>query len=518
MSSSISGGRPPLAKSPSRWILLFSLTVIAAALRFHLLGAKSLWLVEAFSVMVARLPFKSFLHTMWWGEANMTLYYLFLRLWIHFGDSELWLRSLSLLFGLAAVPSIFFMGSRFLNRKAGVIAAILLTIHAFHIQHSQELRSYSLLMLLAILSSCAFLIILENPQRWFPWILYAFLISLAVYAHMFAVFLIAGQWAWLLVVPSQLKRLDIAKIFLTFALIAVLTLPITAVVVLEHKDQLEWVPPLSAGIVFELFQDLAGAGTAVIHGSVRALSLLALYAAAWIVALCAMFRDSRNRADDSASAALPFLVSWFVFPIAAILGISTVKPIQAPRYVLMCVPASILLAAWGLVNMERLGSRWRRSYYVVLSAMVVFALWSTFAFYATFKTYGHNGRAVTNYILVNQAPGDAVIFYTFSEHLVFDYYFGRSAEAHAVSSSPAILFPLRIDTASIQNRTAPFRRVWLVLHQTRDTPFTSSQTKIIRDALALHFHQTQQSDFPGSGVDLGESGAVQIQLYVLTNE
>lgn len=495
-------------------VLLSLLVLVGAILRFHLLGAKSLWLVEAFSVMVARQGFVDFLHTMWWGEANMTLYYFLLRGWIHLGDSEAWLRSLSVLFGLAAIPAIYQLGSRFLNRKAGTIAAILLTINAFHIQYSQELRSYSLLMLLGILSSYAFLSALEKSGRISAWILYVLFSSLAIYAHMFAAFLIAAQWLPFLISPSKVRRLGLIRITLAFAGISILTAPVAAVVILEHKDQLNWVPPVSLGAISELVENLAGAGPAVAHQTLRALSLTGLCVATWIVACFNSFGMQGSSDETFQHSTLRLLVSWFLFPITAIVGISLFKPIEAPRYVLICLPAGVLLAAWGLVTIQKY-PRWGRTLYtMVVTGMIILASWCTWGYYQSFKTYGHNGRAVASYILANQRPGDAVIFYTFSQHYVFDYYESRRAETGEPTSVPTVLFPLELDAPAIEKRTESFDRVWLVLHQTRATPLNQMQTRLIQEALNAHFRETKELEFPGLGIDGGETGAVQVALYV----
>lgn len=60
--------------------LLALIFVVGAFFRFHLLGARSLWPAECFSILVARRPWPQFLRTMWWSEGNMGLYHSLLRL------------------------------------------------------------------------------------------------------------------------------------------------------------------------------------------------------------------------------------------------------------------------------------------------------------------------------------------------------------------------------------------------------------------------------------------------------
>jgi mannosyltransferase len=494
------------------WLLAFVL--IGAALRFYLLGTKSLWLVEAFSVFVARQPWHTFLRTLWWGEANMSLFYFLLKGWIRLGDSELWLRSLSALFGIAAIPAVYAFGKRFVSSKVGMVAAGLLTLQSFHIQYSQELRSYSLLTFLVILSCYAFLLVLETPARKSAWLLWVIFSALAVYAHMFAVFVLISQW--LVLTPARVKRLGILKLLGAAAGISFLVSPIAAVVVLQNKGQLDWVPPLTFSSVSEILQDLVGAGPAVSQDSVVAFLLIGLYGTLWIVALSSAFRARLSRSMDAETtddATLPLLISWFVFPVAAMILISVFKPIIGPRYLLMCVPPGVLLAACGLQALEKSRPRGRMVSAAILLATVILAIMGTRNYYASFNTYGHNGRAVASYVLANQKPGDAVIFYTFSGHYVFEYYAMREQQAGTATTTPPVLFPLDLDRTSIVKRTAPFARVWLVLHQTRSTPLTDQRTADIEAALDTGFRRTIEKQFAGAGVDRGESGAIDVALY-----
>ena len=114
-------------------------------MRFHLLGAKNLGLEERVSVWLASIPWSWFVHTMVPSpELNMVLYYAMRRGWLHLGQREFAIRSLSALFGIASIPAIYKLGQRLFNTQSGLIAAALLAAHRFHIRYSQEARAYSL--------------------------------------------------------------------------------------------------------------------------------------------------------------------------------------------------------------------------------------------------------------------------------------------------------------------------------------------------------------------------------------
>jgi hypothetical protein len=68
------------------WISV--LIASATVLRIFELGKRSLWLDEAASSMLARTDWHTFVTALLRYPANMALYYLLLRGWIHLGHTE----------------------------------------------------------------------------------------------------------------------------------------------------------------------------------------------------------------------------------------------------------------------------------------------------------------------------------------------------------------------------------------------------------------------------------------------
>src|SRR5258708_1189245 len=71
-SSAVVGTSTPTTRT---FVLATPALFVAVGLRLQLLGARSLWIDEAASITFARLPWRSFLRTLWGYEGNMTLYY-----------------------------------------------------------------------------------------------------------------------------------------------------------------------------------------------------------------------------------------------------------------------------------------------------------------------------------------------------------------------------------------------------------------------------------------------------------
>lgn len=212
----------PKAPQYSTVFIGISLAILMAAgtfARFYGISVRAMY-DEAASWNIAKLPWRSFLQALWDFEANMGLYYLLLRPWLHLGNSEVVVRGLSALFGVATIPVLYLLGSRLFNQRVGLMAAALLAVHAFHIRWSQEARSYSLLVLLLTCSILLLVSALQAERARGRWAGYIVLSALACYCHLFAVFVIAAQWLWIIVMEFRALRSRIPGLIWQIILIA----------------------------------------------------------------------------------------------------------------------------------------------------------------------------------------------------------------------------------------------------------------------------------------------------------
>lgn len=146
-------------------VAVVGITLLAACLRFFLIGDKSVWLDEAFSIWLARHPLGGM-----WGwlvriDQHPPLYYTLLHAWVAaFGDLQGAVRGLSALCSTLTVP-IFYAGvARLINQPTGIVAAFLLAISPFHIYFAQEARMYSLLTLAVAAALWCVAVILAEPH------------------------------------------------------------------------------------------------------------------------------------------------------------------------------------------------------------------------------------------------------------------------------------------------------------------------------------------------------------------
>ncbi len=474
----------PKTHQYSTVFITISLAILMAAgtfARFYGISTRAMY-DEATSWNIAKLPWRFFWRALWDFEANMGFYYLLLRPWLHLGNSELVVRSLSALFGIATIPVLYLLGSRLFTQRVGLMAAALLSVHAFHIRWSQEARSYALLVLLLTWSTLLLVSALQSERsRGRYWAGYILVSALACYCHLFAVFVIAAQWLWIIIEEFPDLRPRIPGLIWQIILIA----PAGLYAAFRNQGQLDWIAPLSRYSISELFQSWVG-------GPPRGYSLMLL--ACFYGVLCVLGALTGLRSGQQSrrlDTALPLLLAGV--PSGIVLSVSIFKPILVDRYLLMCLPAVLLLASLGIDFLLSRGQVWMWA--GALAGVAVFALDAQGSLRQHFGAKPQMGglKQMTRYVLSHQEPGDAVIFFNAEPHLAFKYY----AALAGTGQTPKIVIPdyHGATTAAqyipspkeIQATAAPFRRVWLILNEVTIPDDWIAKEPMFRQALAADF-------------------------------
>jgi dolichyl-phosphate-mannose-protein mannosyltransferase len=117
---------------------------------------ESLWYDELWSTALRLENLRSLAFTVLY-DVHPPFYSILMFLWIKvFGDSELSVRILPLMFGLASIFLIYHVASLFTDRKTALLASFLMAMSPVSIWYSQEARSYSALSFLLLLSVLAY--------------------------------------------------------------------------------------------------------------------------------------------------------------------------------------------------------------------------------------------------------------------------------------------------------------------------------------------------------------------------
>ncbi len=194
--------------SHGRFPAHLAVLALAAGLRFYRLSGPSLWADEGNSAaLAARSLARIALDAA--ADIHPPLYYWLLHLWSRlFGNSEMALRSLSAIVGVALVYVLYLTGRRLQSEPMGLVAALIAAINPLQIYYSQEARMYALLGLWSGLALYALTLYIlhegEGHMRPAPGVATLLVITLAggLYTHyMFpsiigAVNLLYLLWLW----------------------------------------------------------------------------------------------------------------------------------------------------------------------------------------------------------------------------------------------------------------------------------------------------------------------------------
>jgi mannosyltransferase len=494
--------------------LILALLVIAGAvLRFRCAACKPFWFDESFSVEVSRIDWRNFLHLMWWREANMSLYYVLLRAWLHFGQSAFWIRSLSIIISTATLPAIYWVAKLLYDHRVGLIATALLAFNAYSVRYAQEARSYTLFVVLATLSS-GFLISWlrdaaedlrsrsatsksDSSRR----SRYVITSVLAVYAHFYALLLLTVHWiavSWL--TPHQEDKPPSVRLRRPWKTIGVAVLPLLIFVAKTGAGPIRWIQRPGIRDLSEFFEHLAGGSNA---------ALAVILGATCVAAVVRLGRSLWSRNQPWEVWRCQFLLLWLLFPIVLTVLLSFARPVFLPRYMIFCLPALLILAAAGLARLNR------RLLVPALTVVLLLALQGTaFVYSHDFDTERDASGAATNFILDQTEPGDAIVFHIAETRVPYEFF--RSLRAGRNTASPAfteplgpeILFPhhgVGLDyrdftgkptAESVRTSAQGHPRIWLMLMNNGPADKPDPTTQMLSQVLPEMFPKAQRWEFP----------------------
>lgn len=334
---------------PTAFQLTIGLTLLAFGLRLIDIGARPLWLDEAYSAWFSSRSW----HELWTQvptyEPHPPFYYSLLKIWrFFFGGSAVALRTFSLALALATIPLVT-TASRELERQrptghpvlsagiAGFLAATAPTL----VLLGQEARPYPLLIIAYALASLGVLRLIrefaDGPGTWHSWLLLAAGTELGLWAHglgLVYAFCIAAA-----VVPAWLKSMDRVRLqrgLVAAALIVLLYLPCLLMVLNRAADWggngwLTWSPVMALQLLslYAVPVEVLTIGTAV---------------AALIMLLLAKRAVQFSLKTRGWSAEQAILLLWWGPPLAAILISQLVMPVFLIRTLApTLIPAALAL-------------------------------------------------------------------------------------------------------------------------------------------------------------------------------
>jgi 4-amino-4-deoxy-L-arabinose transferase-like glycosyltransferase len=197
-------------------VTLLPILAVYMALAFYNIDSQSLWQDEFHSLkrVTSAIPL--------WRDGHGFLYFALLTLWVHLGDSAATLRSLSVVFGAAAVCLVYKFASVLLNRRMAVIGTALFATSPYFIWYSQETRYVTLTIATTLLMMWAFHAVIAGRASVVGWLAYGSAALLAFFSFLSTLLLpiVHGLYLWLLPATRPLLRKWLACQFIVFVLFA----------------------------------------------------------------------------------------------------------------------------------------------------------------------------------------------------------------------------------------------------------------------------------------------------------
>jgi uncharacterized membrane protein len=360
----ITFGLHPLMRTRASVALAVIGAVYIAARLWHLTSF-GLFGDEVFTLWTASQDWNGLFASVVGDVAHPPLYYALLKVWVDIGGQSLWwIKLLPALISIATVfPFLFLCRELNLNLIATSLALWLMAVNGFLINHAQEPRMYSLVLLLTTSSLWLFAKLCRESSNKNQAVLCAVNLLL-VFSHYFGWVIVGLEFVFLVIWRRDLLR----SFFIAVSLIAVCFSPwvyFVAHAARVNPSRVNFVwnrpPPLSelAGYYGNLNGPLSYRWK--VFGTAVVMLLFVTPIIAWAAHLI------RTRASRVEARPLWFLSLFAFGPVALAFVASHVlpQPVWAFRYLIIAAPAYLLLVA---AATERLKSRRVRIAFVVLIA------------------------------------------------------------------------------------------------------------------------------------------------------
>lgn len=449
--------------SPSWWWAYGLVVAVGAVAGFAFLGRSSFFLDETVSTTLADASWRRFAQVVTHREVNMALYYVILRGWVHVGQSEVAVRSLSVLASLGALAIIVLVARRLFGGRAGLICGLLFAVDPLVVEFAQDARGYALSVLLVIAASLAFVKGVKTGGGWVTWATYVITSALAAYVNLWAAFVPLGFAASLFFLPKG--TFPWRRFVVTFGSLVVVLAPLGVLIHLTDEAKENWASGSAAGRLFSDVRD---------HVPHLVIDFLAIGAVVIVAGMVLLLKRLVPWTTEFDNWPVMFTVCWLVVPVGALVLLSfAYEPLFVLRYLVVYFPPLIMVVAFGL---SRLNARSLLVGLVLLTVASGAGLWS---WYST--GFGENWRGAVAYVADESKPGDGVMIFAPYMRIPFEWYLKQDPTAarrlHPVYPNLGwgvdplrFDYPVLINQAVVASGASDDRRVWLVLSQAQLYP------------------------------------------------
>lgn len=340
-------------------LILILILLFGFAIRFYNITYHDIWRDEAFSIFVSSKPIDTIIE-LTSKDTSPPLHYFLLHFWMSFfGDNELSVRSLSLIFGMLTIPLIYELSKVYFDKKTSLLATFFGAINPLLIVLSIEARTYSLLIFLVTLNIFSVVQINKNATwRWF--LLFIISTVLGLYSHNIFIVPLVVNILFLLI--SIIKKSNFSPMTVITAqgkllLKLILSLVISVLIFLPWGlIFLSQLSTVSSGGFWLEFKGLITVGSTFIwfftsdaYNPIFDILKLSIYIIISFLGLVSLGLGFSNEVFDFIKTRKPFVFSFIIIAnIGLIFLISYKIPFLYIRYISFLVPIVLILCAYGI--------------------------------------------------------------------------------------------------------------------------------------------------------------------------
>ncbi|MEN8253403.1 MAG: glycosyltransferase family 39 protein [Patescibacteria group bacterium] len=391
--------------------------VLALVLRLVLIG-DSFWLDEAAQALEIVRPTNQQLNLAKDFQPPL------LHLILHFAHrltgikSEWFLRSIGALIpGLVTIWATYKIGEKIANKKAGLLAALLLASNSFHIFYSQELRPYSLPAMIGTLSWLTLLKLQAtssksqtNLKSQILNITILFILSsLGLYSSYLYPFLILSQIAYVLLFKRRVVKAFFYSLFFSFLAF----LPWLPMFLQQLKIGTAWqsqLPGWSTVVSITQFKSLPLVFGKFLYGVIDLEISATFFFSSFFIVFLLLTSSWQTLKQINKEKSLKIILIWLMIPLLSAWLVSFIIPVLRPKRVLYLLPAFYLFVSYLLYSPKK-------SLLVKLTLAILLTtnLLSTFSYYRNPNYQREDWRNLQSQIYNKFDTKDTLLIFSFDE-------------------------------------------------------------------------------------------------------
>jgi len=414
-------------------LLLILIILFGLCLRVHNVGLKSFQMDELFINNYIQPEFEGTVQI--YKNINFVkppAFYFMLHFWKKLGDSETAMRLFSVLFSVLSIPLVFLIGKRVFNEKTGLLSALFVAVSASYIFVSQELKVFSLLSFLFLLSAYSVVRAIQDKDNRF-WFLFSFVTLLALFTNYISIYFVIILNAIIFLLCRKkgiLKQWVLSQIGIGFFFLPWFIYMLTRLKYMRESFVMAGGGAPSTVFAFGMadlgknIYNIIGALVQLNFGAFLNFNLVKSYAVVIIPILAILgyfLWEGWNSPEKIKRASLlaVLLLSLVLFSLHGYFNIIGI-PLDVKHVIPFAFGYFILLAK-GVSTFDKN----KRVFYSAIAFVIVLSIACTFIQYP----FGEEDwYGVNNFISENSQPDDVILIYPNWISLAFDRYYDDSLD------------------------------------------------------------------------------------------